>query len=220
MIPPHSTKPEPRWVRRKDARPEEITSAALALFVERGYANTRLDDVASRAGVSKGTLYLYFANKEELFKAVVREGLVSPIAEVRDLIDHYEGSAFDLLRMVLHGWWQRIGSTPVSGIPKLILAEARNFPEIARFYLDEVVRPGLEAIVAIIERGIRTGEFRNVDVRNVAQLVFAPTLLVACWCNSLAPFDPEGMDPVRVIEEHLEMLRRGLAPDHPPSTKA
>lgn len=217
MIPPHSAKPEPRWVRRKDARPEEITSAALALFVERGYANTRLDDVASRAGVSKGTLYLYFANKEELFKAVVREGLVSPIAEVRDLIDHYEGSAFDLLRMVLHGWWQRIGSTPVSGIPKLILAEARNFPEIARFYLDEVVRPGLEAIVAIIERGIRAGEFRNVDVRNVAQLVFAPTLLVACWCNSLAPFDPEGMDPIRVIEEHLEMLRRGLAPDEPVS---
>ena len=213
----HPAKPEPRWVRRKDARPDEITSAALTLFVERGYANTRLEDVASRAGVSKGTLYLYFANKEELFKAVVREGLVSPIAEVRDLIDQYEGSAFDLLRMVLHGWWQRIGSTPVSGIPKLILAEARNFPEIARFYLDEVVRPGLDAIVGIIDRGMRAGEFRKVDARNVAQLVFAPTLLVACWCNSLAPFDPEGMEPLRVIEEHLEMLRRGLAPGDPAS---
>ena len=214
---PH-TKPEPRWIRRKDARPEDITAAALALFVERGYANTRLEDVATRSGVSKGTLYLYFANKEELFKAVVREGLVSPIAQVRDLIDHYEGSAFDLLGMVLHGWWQRIGSTPVSGIPKLILAEARNFPEIAKFYLDEVVHPGLEAIVGIIDRGMKAGEFRRVDSRNVAQLVFAPTLLVACWCNSLAPFDPEGMDPVRVIDEHLEMLRRGLAPDTAAST--
>ena len=211
-------KPEPRWIRRKDARPEEITAAALALFVERGYANTRLEDVATRSGVSKGTLYLYFANKEDLFKAVVREGLVSPIAEVRHLIDHYEGSAFDLLRMVLHGWWQRIGSTPVSGIPKLILAEARNFPEIANFYLDEVVRPGLEAITGIIDRGMKAGEFREVDPRSVAQLVLAPTFLVACWCNSLAPFDPDGMDPVRVIDEHLEMLGRGLAPDDAAST--
>ncbi len=208
-----TAKPEPRWVRRKDARPEEITAAALTLFVQRGYANTRLEDVARLSGVSKGTLYLYFANKEDLFKAVVREGLVSPIAEVRGLIDQYEGSAFDLLRMVLHGWWQRIGSTPVSGIPKLILAEARNFPEIAKFYLDEVVRPGLEAIVGIIERGIRAGEFRSVDSRHVAHLVFAPTLLIACWCNSLAPFDPQGMEPLRVIDEHLEMLRRGLAPE-------
>lgn len=217
-----SAKPEPRWVRRKDARPEEITAAALALFVERGFANTRLEDVAARAGVSKGTLYLYFANKQELFKAVVREGLVSPIAEVREIIDQYEGSAFELLRMVLHGWWQRIGSTPVSGIPKLILAEARNFPEIAEFYLAEVVRPGLEAIMRIIERGVASGEFRRVEPRHVAQLVFAPTLLVSCWSNSLAQFDPQGMDPLRVIEEHLEMLRRGLArgPDpaaHPES---
>lgn len=212
-FPSPSAKPEPRWVRRKDARPEEITAAALMLFVERGYANTRLEDVAAQAGVSKGTLYLYFANKQELFKTVVREGLSSPIAEVRGMIDQYEGSASDLLGMVLHGWWQRIGSTPLSGIPKLILAEARNFPEIAEFYLAEVVRPGLDAISRIIDRGVASGEFRKVEARHIAQLVFAPTLLVACWCNSLAPFDPEGMDPLRVIDEHLEMLRRGLAPD-------
>ena len=206
-------RPEPRWVRRKEARPEEITAAALTLFVEKGYANTRLEDVAAQAGVSKGTLYLYFANKQELFKAVVREGLVSPISEVRGMIDQYEGKAFDLLGMVLRGWWQRIGSKPVSGIPKLILAEARNFPEIAEFYLAEVVRPGLEAIVRIIETGVAAGEFRRVDARHIAQLVFAPTFLVSCWCNSLAPFDPQGMDPLRIIDEHLEMLRRGLARD-------
>ncbi len=210
---PSANRPEPRWVRRKDARPDEIAAAALTLFVERGYANTRLEDVASRAGISKGTLYLYFANKEELFKAVVREGLASPIAEVRGMIEQYDGRTFDLLAMVLHGWWQRIGSTPISGIPKLILAEARNFPEIAEFYLAEVVRPGQEAITRIIERGIAAGEFRPVEADHIAHLVFAPTLLLACWCNSLAPFDPDGMNPVRVIDEHLEMLRRGLAPD-------
>lgn len=220
MKPEPQIKSEPRWVRRKDARPEEITAAALTLFVEKGYANTRLEDVAAQAGVSKGTVYLYFANKQELFKAVVREGLVSPISEVRGLIDQYEGKAFDLLSMVLHGWWQRIGSTPVSGIPKLIIAEARNFPEIADFYLAEVVRPGLEAITRIIENGIAAGEFRPVDTRHTAQLVFAPTLLVSCWCNSLAPRDPDGMDPLRIIDEHIEMLRRGLAPDRDHTGKA
>lgn len=94
---------EPRWTRRKEARPEEITAAALELFVERGFANTRLEDVASRAGISKGTLYLYFENKEELFKAVVREGLVSPLALMKGVIEHFEGSSFELLRILLCG---------------------------------------------------------------------------------------------------------------------
>src|SRR3954471_23554024 len=103
-------KSEPRWARRKDARPEEITAAALDLFAERGYAATRLEDVAANAGISKGTLYLYFANKEELFKAVVREGIVSPIAEMRGIVDQYEGNTFDLLRLLVMGWWDRVGS--------------------------------------------------------------------------------------------------------------
>src|SRR5262245_57216000 len=110
-------KTEPRWTRRKHARPEEITAAALALFVERGYAGARLEDVAAQAGVSKGTLCLYFANQEELFKAVVREGLVSPIAEMRGLIDHFEGSTLELMRMMLFGWWERIGTSRIGGIP-------------------------------------------------------------------------------------------------------
>ena len=110
-----NAKSEPRWTRRKEARPEEITSAALELFVERGFAATRLEDVAARAGVSKGTLYLYFANKEELFKAVVREGLVSPIAEMKGLLEQFQGSSFELLRMLILGWWQKVGATRISG---------------------------------------------------------------------------------------------------------
>ena len=92
---------QPRWTRRKDARPEEISAAALDLFVERGYAGTRLDDVAARAGVSKGTVYLYFASKEDLFKAVVREGLVSPLTEFRSsVLEQYRGSTFELTDVV------------------------------------------------------------------------------------------------------------------------
>jgi AcrR family transcriptional regulator len=206
-----SVKSEPRWTRRKEARPEEITAAALELFVERGYAATRLDDVASRAGISKGTLYLYFANKEELFKAVVREALVARMIEFREQIANYKGSTFDLLPLVVKGWWDKIGSTRISGIPKLILSEARNFPEIADFYVAEVVRPGRETIEAIIRRGIERGEFRNVDVANTAHLLVAPMLLISLWRNSLECCSDERIDPAALMKAHVEMLTRGLA---------
>lgn len=205
-------KPERRWTRRKDARPEEITAAALESFIERGYAATRLEDVAARAGVSKGTLYLYFANKEELFKAVVREGIVSPLVEMRHLVDAYDGSTHELLSKLVHGWWERIGSTRLSGIPKLLISEARNFPEIARFYVEEVVKPGRDTLAAIMRRGVQRGEVRDIDPQVAGNLIFAPLLMVALWRNSLAVCTPEDIDPMPLIEAHLEMLRRGLAP--------
>lgn len=204
-------KSEPRWARRKGARPEEITAAALELFIERGYAATRLEDVAARAGVSKGTVYLYFANKEELFKAVVREGIVSPLAEMRSLVDAFEGPTFELVGLLVRGWWERIGMTRLSGIPKLVISEAQNFPEIARFYVDEVVGPGREALSAIIRRGVARGEFRRVDPQVVGNLVFAPLLMIAMWRHSLSVCTPAQIDPVALLEAHIEMLRRGLA---------
>jgi AcrR family transcriptional regulator len=208
---PSPAKTEPRWARRKHARPEEITAAALELFVERGYAGTRLEDVAASAGISKGTLYLYFANKEELFKAVVREGLVSPIAEMRGLVDHFEGSTLELLRMMLFGWWERIGASPIGGIPKLVISEAGNFPELARFYLAEVVEPAQAATVAIVERGIARGEFRKVNADVVARLMAAPMLGLLMWRNALEPYSKSKLDPLAYLETHLDMLRHGLA---------
>jgi len=210
---PTIAKSEPRWTRRKHARPEEITAAALELFVERGYAGTRLEDVAARAGISKGTLYLYFENKEELFKAVVREGLVSPLVIMKGVIEQFEGSSFELLRILLCGWWEKVGATPVSGIPKLIFAEAGNFPDLARFYVAEVVEPGHEVIAAILRRGIERGEFRAVDPVQTAPLIAAPLVVIMMWRNSLAQHGSQAIDPVRYIEAHLDMLRHGLARD-------
>lgn len=201
---------EPRWSRRKEARPEEITAAALELFSERGYATTRLEDVAARAGVSKGTLYLYFANKEDLFKAVLREGFISPLAEMRETVQRYEGPTFELVEMLVRGWWQHIGATRLSAIPKLIVAEARNFPEVARFYVDEVVRPGRETIAAILRRGVARGEFRPVDPQIAGQLLMAPLFMVALWRNSLAVCTPDRIDALPLLEAHIEMMRHGL----------
>lgn len=208
-----SRKTGPRWTRRKDARPEEITASALELFVERGYASTRLEDVAARAGVSKGTVYLYFAGKEELFKAVVREGIASAIADARELIEHYQGSSISLLHAVARSFLERVIATRFSGIPKLVIAEARNFPEIAKFYLTEVAEPGQQALARIVERGIARGEFRAVNPREIAMLLVAPLLLIALWRNTFVPVGGMQFDPESLIEAHLAMIERGLGPE-------
>ena len=127
--------------RRKEARPQELLEAALALFVEKGFAASRAEEVAQRAGVSKGTLYLYYPSKEELFKAVVRHNLSSLIAEGEEIASSYVGSSSELLSILLHTWWQRVGNTPAAGIHKIVLSEVRNFPELAQFYADEVIAP-------------------------------------------------------------------------------
>ncbi len=133
-----SALPTPRK-RRKEARPSELLEAALSLFVEKGFAATRLEDVAAHAGVSKGTLYLYYENKDALFKAVIQEGIVPVIAENEAIAARHSGCSFDLLELLLENWWTKIGQTAFAGIPKLMVAEARNFPELASFYYENVI---------------------------------------------------------------------------------
>jgi AcrR family transcriptional regulator len=113
--------------------------------VEKGYAATRVEEVAARAGVSKGTLFLYFPSKEDLFKAVVRESIVGRFAEWSTQMDEFAGSTDEMLRACYQVWWERIGSTRASGITKLMLCEAGNFPEIAQFYQREVIEPAQHA---------------------------------------------------------------------------
>src|SRR5262249_38734068 len=145
-------------------RPQHILGAALEAFVENGFAATRLEDVARRAGVSKGTLYLYFANKEELFKAAVRENIVPFLDRAEHRVATFEGSSRDLFVELLHGWWDAMHESRVTGLPKLILAEASNFPEAARFFFDEVVARVRGLFARVLRRGIDSGEFRPVDV--------------------------------------------------------
>jgi AcrR family transcriptional regulator len=200
----------PRWVRRKEARPSELLAAALALFVEKGYAGTRLDDVAARAGVSKGTLYLYFANKEELFKAVVRENIVRNIAEAQQLVRNYEGDGGALLAHLMREWWRRIGDTPASGIPKLVVGESGNFPEIARFYVDEVIDPVHRLLADVIERGVRRGEFRRVDAETFVRVMIAPLVMLLLWRHSFGPCGNRPIDPQRYLAIHIDSTLRAL----------
>jgi AcrR family transcriptional regulator len=203
-------KNKPRWERRKDARPQELLAAALDLFVERGYAATRLDEVAARAGVSKGTLYLYFENKEELFKAVVRENMVPPLADAEELIEHFVGHSSELLRECIYGWWRRIGATKLSGISKLMMAESGNFPDVARFYHEEVVSRGEALIARIVERGIELNEFRPVDPATATHVIIAPVLMLMMWRHSLHFCHVEPIDPTNFLDCLTDLLTHGF----------
>ncbi|MFN7204664.1 MAG: TetR/AcrR family transcriptional regulator [Burkholderiales bacterium] len=202
---------QPRWTRRKEARPQELLDAALALFVERGFVATRAEDVAARADVSKGTVYFYYANKEELFKAVVRSTLVSIIQEGEALVKDYQGSSSDLLRMLMLTWWDRVGTTKASGLCKLVMAEAGNFPELARFYYEEVIAPAHALFHAVLQRGIDRQEFRTIDLAMTTHTLMAPVLLTMMWQHSFAHCCQEPMpDPRAQIEYGVGLLLKGL----------
>ena len=180
-----SALPTPRK-RRKEARPSELLEAALSLFVEKGFAATRLEDVAARAGVSKGTLYLYFENKDALFKAVIQEGIIPVIAENEAIAARHSGCSFDLLELLLENWWTKIGQTAFAGIPKLMVAEARNFPELASFYYENVISRGRALVGSALRRGMESGEFRSMDVETTVDVVIAPILMLLIWRYSMS----------------------------------
>jgi len=171
----------PRWERRKQERPAQLLAAALEFFVARGYAATRLDDVAARAGVSKGTLYLYFGSKQALFEAVVREHIAARIGQAREFARRFDGPREELLRLLVRRWWQNYGRTPAAGIGKLIVAESGSFPKIARFFADEVIEPWHRLFGEVIRQGVEGGEFRPVDVEYFVHTVAAPLVMLTLW---------------------------------------
>jgi len=201
----------PRWQRRKEARPAEILEAALVVFSQKGFAAARLDEVAKRAGVSKGTLYLYFDGKEALFEAVVRSAIVPRIADAEALVAAHEGGAPELLAEVYRIFAQMVADPKVSAIPKLVIAESGNFPDLARFYLREVVSRGLRLMQTVLDRGMARGEFREMNAVHATRLMIAPVLFLALWRQSLERHDETRLDPEAFLGDALSLLTRGLA---------
>ena len=211
---PPSAEAEPRGKRerRKEARPGELLDAALDLFVDKGFAATRVEEVAVRAGVSKGTLFLYFPSKEDLFKAVVRESITGRFTEWADMLEHYEGNTCDLVRECLTQWWERIGNTRASGITKLVMSEANTFPEIADFYQREVIEPGNQLIGRILQRGVARGEFRPMDIEHAILGLVAPLIFMVMWKHSLGPCSAAmaQVDPETFLNQQADLLLNGL----------
>jgi len=205
-----SNKTKPRWERRKEARPGELLSAALDLFVERGFSATRLEDVAKLAGVSKGTLYLYFSSKEDLFKAVVRESLLPVLGEAEELVSNHPGDSIELFKLIVHGWWERIGNTRLSGISKLVMSESGNFPELASFYHQEFIARGMAMMASLLERGVARGEFRAINAHQLTQVILAPLMMLMMWKHSFGISKIDPISPENYLNNMIDLCLNGL----------
>lgn len=199
-----------RWQRRSEARPAEIVAAAKRLFTERGFGATRVEDVAQLAGVTKATVYLYFRDKAQLFEAVVNDALTPNLDRAEALVAAFDGSSAMLLRMLVTVF-EGVLATDYTAIAKMIVAESGNFPEVARLYVDLVLRRGFALGERIIQRGVERGEFRPVDPATVVPLIMSPIMLLALWKHSLGQHTTLMPAPKAVLAEHLEVLLRGLA---------
>ena len=209
-----SAAPEQRWTRRKRARPGEILDAALKVFAAKGYAAARMEDIAREAGVTKGTIYLYFENKEAVFKSLVREEIGKALGTVTANVASFEGSAQLLLRVVMTTMFNVLIDSDKVALPKIVIAESTNFPWLAEFYRFEVIELGLGLLTGLIKRGIERGEFRtDLPPQHIARLCIAPALLSAIWRVTFSHLDPEPYDFKGLIAVHLDVLFRGLAPE-------
>ena len=199
--------------RRKQHRPGELLDAALDLFVEKGFAATRAEEVAAKAGVSKGTLFLYFPSKEELFKAVVRENAVKTVAEGALEVANFKGTAAELLHFLILEWWRRYGATKASGITKLIISEGHHFPDLTNFYQEEVIQPAMQLLKDVLRRGQQSGEFKNFDIDSTAMVVIAPMLffIMAKYTQAICLPGAPNIPPEHYIAQHADLIVRGLS---------
>jgi len=210
-------KPAKGWTRRKQARPGEILDAALKVFAEKGFAAARMEDIAARAGVTKGTIYLYFSSKEEVFKSLARQHVGSTIAQATGVAEHYDGTARDFLAMMLGMMAEKLEHSHLAVFPKIIIAESGNFPELARFWRTEVIDKVMGMASTVIARGIARGELRqlpaDVTPEYVARLCVAPVLMSLIWRTVFAATDKVPFDYEKFLALHLDILMRGLAPE-------
>jgi len=202
-----------RWRRRKDARPQEILEAALQVFAEKGFAAARMDEIAQRARVSKGTIYLYFESKEAVFRALIQATLVRRVADLVALVRDHKGPIAPLLRELLMRLGHFLSTSDLVMLPKMVIAEAGNFPDLARIYREEVVERGLALFGGLLQTGMDRGEFRKVPVHHAVRLCMAPLLLAAIWRTTFAPLDREPYDYAGLIDAHVTTLLRGLQPE-------
>jgi len=193
----------PRYQRRKEDRPQEITEAAFLVFAEKGYATARVEEVAKRAGVSKGLLYLYFKTKEELFKAVIRSVVIRRVDVLLAAVEETELSSEAFIRGPLLDFMKRVPGSPIAVVIRLLISEGQRHPDLVDYYWDNVVSKGLAAIARFVQRGVDRGEFRDTAVTQLPQLVLAPMMLSMIW---KILFTKRSLDTDKLMETQIEML--------------
>jgi AcrR family transcriptional regulator len=205
-----------RWHRHPETRRQEILDAALAVFAEKGFYGARMNDIARRAAISQGTVYLYFESKEEIFKSLVQESLSPRILQLAQMAREFEGPTSELIRLIIRSLVMFLHRNNGAVLPKLMIAESGNFPELARFYRKEVTDRMLAVFEGIVRRGIERGEFRGINPEQGGRLIFVPAMFTAIWRASLGALDSEPYDYEGFIETHLDLILRGLAVSEKP----
>ena len=213
------SKPLHRRERRKHERPGELLQAALELFVEKGFAATKVEEVALRAGVSKGTLFLYYDSKVDLFKAVVQANLSPHFIAWDQEYEQFQGDTAEMLRYGLSSWWERIGNTLAGGLTKLVLSESSNFPEVATFYQEQVMQPGRALLQRMLQRGVDRGELQPMDVKMASLSLMSAMVFLMMWRHSMARCQGPDFDPHAFLMSHLDIVLKGLAAPVPGSAK-
>jgi AcrR family transcriptional regulator len=204
------TQKPPRWQRRAEDRPREICAAALEVFAEKGFAAARLDEIAKRAGVSKGTLYLYFEDKAQLFRAVVRDSIAPNVEAITSAVASSETPFAQIIPVFLSGFAQNIGRIPVGAVAKMVIGESRNFPELARVWHDEVASKAIGAMAALVARAQERGEVRPGDPRLYAFSLMGPMILGALWTATLVPVGGEPVDFDKLASQQADAVLHGL----------
>lgn len=197
-----------RRQRRKEERPDEILKAALHEFAANGFAATKVDDVARRAGISKGTVYLYFDSKQRLFEAVVRHWILPPLERIETLAQADEISSASLIRHQIATLYTELVGTDLRHILRLMIAEGPRFPDLVEFYYHEIVKRGLAAITRVIDRGIATGEFRPTAARDAPQAVIGAAIMAATWRLLFEERHP--VDLAALMKGHCDVVLNGL----------
>lgn len=200
---------KPRFQRRKEDRPAEITEAAMGAFAEKGFAATKVEDVAKRAGVSKGLLYLYFKTKEDLFKAVIRNFISPKIDALTDMVEDTDLSAEEFLRGPFLQFAKSVPDSPARILMRLLVAEGPKHPDLVDWYWENVVSRGLAALRSIIVRGVRDGEFRPSALDDYPQILVAPIVLSVLWKHLFERHAP--LDTDRLIEEYIDLVLTSIS---------
>lgn len=201
---------QPKWRRRSEARPGEIIAAALEVFSEKGFAAARLDDIAARAGVSKGALYLYFETKQDLFRAVVRETIVPNLEAVASFISQSSLPFGDLIRLVFARVAEVMTEGRLGAVAKMVIGESRNFPELAKVWHEDVVSKMLDAVGGAVAGAQARGEVRPGDPRLYVFSLAGPLLLGVLWREVFAPIGAEPVDLKTLLAQHADVVLKGM----------
>jgi AcrR family transcriptional regulator len=206
---PETSSPK-KWRRRAEARPAEIVQAAYQVFSEKGFAAARLDDIAARAGVSKGALYLYFETKQDIFEAVVKDAVAPNLGAIESLTETFPGTFEQLIRLMIPRLALLAEASNVGKVVKMVVGESGNFPEIARIWHDDVVARGIGLLTNLIARAQERGEVRPGDPRNHALSIAGPALSAVIFRETFVPVGAKPFDIPALMNQHLDTVLPGL----------